>query len=188
MVNKIRSLIIYFYYRLIDERLAPYYLQYKGVQFDRKAIILRGVPYVARGPNSIIRLGAHAVLNSRERSNSLALDHATSLLTYENARIIVGDHCAMSGTIIVAQTSVEIGEYTIIGANTRIYDTDFHPTDPDQRREHPTRGAKTKPISIGKNVFIGCHVHILKGVTVADNAVVPAGLVVYRDFPETRDN
>lgn len=37
---------------------------------------------------------------------------------------------------------------------------------------------------IGKHVWIGSNVVILKGVTIGDNAVIGAGCVVDRDVPE----
>jgi len=183
MLTRLRSSVFRFYYRLIDVHIGLYYLRHKGVQFDPPAITLDGIPDVRRSPEGTVKIGSYVSLYSRERSNPLALDHATTFITYNNARIVIGDRCSLSGTIIVAQSGIEIGDYTMIGANTRIYDTDFHSTDPAIRREHPTRNTKTRPITIGSNVFIGCHVHILKGVSIADNAVVPAGSIIYRDFP-----
>ena len=40
----------------------------------------------------------------------------------------------------------------------------------------------TKPISIGKNCFIGCNALILKGTVLGDNCVVGAGAVVSGKF------
>lgn len=39
------------------------------------------------------------------------------------------------------------------------------------------------PIVIGRNVWIGANVTILKGVTVGDDAVVAAASVVTKDVP-----
>jgi len=39
-------------------------------------------------------------------------------------------------------------------------------------------------ISIGKNVLIGARVFILPGVTIGDNAIVPANTTIYRDVPK----
>lgn len=40
-----------------------------------------------------------------------------------------------------------------------------------------------KPITIGRNVWIGAHATILPGVTIGDHAVIGAGAVVTRDVP-----
>ena len=41
----------------------------------------------------------------------------------------------------------------------------------------------SNPIKIGRDVWIGCRVTILPGVTIGDHAVVGAGAVVNRDVP-----
>lgn len=38
-------------------------------------------------------------------------------------------------------------------------------------------------MKIGKNVFIGARVSILKGVNIGDDAVIAAGSVVIKDIP-----
>jgi acetyltransferase-like isoleucine patch superfamily enzyme len=75
--------------------------------------------------------------------------------------------------VIAAVKEISIGDNTIIGIQTVIYDTDWHGID----------GAKVKvePVSIGKNVWIGARAIILKGVKIGDNAVVAAGSVVTHD-------
>jgi maltose O-acetyltransferase len=40
------------------------------------------------------------------------------------------------------------------------------------------QGYEGKPITIGRNVWLGAHVIVLPGVTIGDNAVVGAGSVV----------
>ena len=39
------------------------------------------------------------------------------------------------------------------------------------------------PIVVGKDVWIGAHATILKGVTIGDGAIIAAGAVVTRDVP-----
>lgn len=39
------------------------------------------------------------------------------------------------------------------------------------------------PIVLGKNVWVGSHATILKGVTIGDGSVVAAGAVVTKDVP-----
>ena len=187
-VAKIRSYIIFTYRWIINTKIAPMYMIHKGVKMDIGTARFNGIPFVSKSPTGKIVIGSNALINSSERSNPLAVDHPTSFLTYKDSRIQIGDNCSFSGTIIVAHNSIKIGDNTMIGANSKIYDTDFHPMDYKMRESHPTKHAKTRPIIIGSNVFIGCHVHILKGVTIHDNAVVPAGTFVRRDFPEISEN
>ncbi len=95
--------------------------------------------------------------------------------------IILGDGVGLSGVSVVAQKGVEIGANTLIGSGAIIWDTDFHPLDPEQRRVHQTQGAASAAIHIGRDVFVGARAMILKGVTIGDGAVVGAGAVVTKN-------
>lgn len=82
--------------------------------------------------------------------------------------------------IILDVCEVEIGDQTQIGPAVQILTAD-HPRDPAQRAE----GVEfSKPVTIGRNVWIGGGAIILPGVTIGDDAVIGAGSVVTRDVPE----
>ena len=66
------------------------------------------------------------------------------------------------------------------GINCQIIDSDFHDLDPKRRM---TGIPKTAKVVIGKNVFIGNNVSILKGVTIGDNSIIGNGAVVTKSFP-----
>lgn len=83
--------------------------------------------------------------------------------------------------IISECEGIEIGEKTLIGVNVEIIDSDFHDLNPDNRLMGTPETGK---ISIGKNVFIGNNVKILKGVTIGDNSVIGNGAVVVKSIPE----
>jgi len=99
-----------------------------------------------------------------------------------DAKISVGAFTQLSNNVsIVAMQSVDIGEHCLIGDMTQIFDCDFHEIDPARR------GAgvgPVEPVSIGKNVWIGSRVQILRGVQVGDNSVIGAGSVVTRSIPK----
>ena len=84
----------------------------------------------------------------------------------------------MSGTTIYARKNIEIGDNTLIGANTKIFDNDFHPINIESRNMNVQQKISAKPIIIGKNCFIGCNAIILKGTILEDGCVVGAGSVV----------
>ncbi len=44
-------------------------------------------------------------------------------------------------------------------------------------------GCEVPPVTIGNDVWIGCHAIVLAGVTVGDGAVIGAGAVVTKDVP-----
>lgn len=83
------------------------------------------------------------------------------------------------GCTLLDTCSITIGDHTLIGPETGIY-TACHPIDPFIRLENQEYG---KPITIGKNVWIGGHCVILPGVTIGDNSVIGAGSVVTKDIP-----
>jgi len=71
-----------------------------------------------------------------------------------------------------------------IASNCYFADTDAHPLDPERRaRNEPPDPDSVKPIRICRNAWIGHGVHVLKGVTVGEGAIVAAGAVVVKDVP-----
>lgn len=89
--------------------------------------------------------------------------------------------CNNSLNIICAKTLIEIGDNVLIGYNVHIIDSDFHDLKPSKRLANTY---KCDPVKIGKNVFIGSNVTILKGVVIGENSVVASGAVVTNSFPE----
>lgn len=74
---------------------------------------------------------------------------------------------------------IRIGEGTQIGPAVQIYAAD-HPRD----RETRLRGLECgKPVTVGKNVWIGGGAILLPGITVGDDAVIGAGTVVTKNVP-----
>ena len=67
-----------------------------------------------------------------------------------------------------------------VGTNVEIIDSDFHNLDPNLRN---SGNHKCKPVKIGRNVFVGSNVKILKGVTIGENSVIANGSVVVKDIP-----
>ena len=82
-----------------------------------------------------------------------------------------------SGCCFQDQGGVTLGDGCLVGHNVV-----FATLDHDKRPER--RGDMTAaPIVVGKDVWIGAHATILKGVTIGDGAIVAAGAVVTRDVP-----
>lgn len=82
--------------------------------------------------------------------------------------------------IILDVCEVGIGDLTQIGPGVQILTAD-HPRDALQRSEGIEFG---KPVTIGRNVWIGGGAIILPGVTIGDDAIIGAGSVVTRDVAE----
>jgi acetyltransferase-like isoleucine patch superfamily enzyme len=92
------------------------------------------------------------------------------------ANVIFGHNCT-----IAARESILIGDDCLIAEMVSIRDHD-HRLD---RLDVPTRdqGAVCSPVRIGRNVWLGSKVTVLKGVTIGENAVIGANSVVTRDIP-----
>jgi len=84
--------------------------------------------------------------------------------------------------VILDVVAVTIGDATQIGPGVQILTAD-HPRDPDQRKQMLEFG---RPVSIGRNAWIGAGAIILPGVTIGDDAIIGAGSVVTRDVPAGR--
>ncbi len=83
------------------------------------------------------------------------------------------------GCIILDVVAVRIGAGTQISPGVQILTAD-HPRDPATRGQMLEFG---RPITIGRNVWIGGGALVLPGVTIGDDAIVGAGSVVTRDVP-----
>jgi maltose O-acetyltransferase len=81
--------------------------------------------------------------------------------------------------VILDVVAIAIGAGTQIGPAVQIYAAD-HPRDPALRRTGLELG---RPVTIGRNAWIGGGAIILPGVTIGDDAVIGAGSVVTRDVP-----
>lgn len=141
-----------------------------------------GLPRIERTNGGKITLGKGVILRSSACSNTAGAFHPVSLCTIGNGHISIGNNSGLSSTVIVSESSVTIGKNVLIGVNTSIIDTDFHPVDAVQRRIPHTHG-KTSPITIGDDVFIGMNSIILKGVTIGKGAVIAANSVVTKSIP-----
>jgi acetyltransferase-like isoleucine patch superfamily enzyme len=165
----------------MDRVMTPLWLRCLGIQMGEGCSFV-GRPIISRAPGARIALGNAVKIFSRFDSNPAGLPHPTILAALaEDSAILIGEQTGISGASIVARSAVTIGKRVLIGAGACIWDTDFHPVDPNQRQEHPTREARSAPVWIDQDVFIGARAIILKGVTIGRGAVIGAGAVVTRD-------
>jgi maltose O-acetyltransferase len=81
--------------------------------------------------------------------------------------------------IILDVAAVTIGDKTQIGPGVQILTAD-HPRDGAERESGLEFG---RPITIGRNVWIGGGALILPGVRIGNDAIIGAGSVVTRDVP-----
>ncbi|WP_177217431.1 acyltransferase [Thermoflexibacter ruber] len=130
-----------------------------------------------------VKFGTGIRLISDSYFSEPGINHPVMIrLMNKNAKLTVGNNVGISGGGICVQTEVEIGNDVMLGANSFITDTDFHPVGPENRRRS-REGVGTKKVTIEDNVFLGMNVIVLKGVTIGKNSIVGAGSVVATDIP-----
>lgn len=106
----------------------------------------------------------------------------------------IGDYCYFTNAVLLCELELRIGNYVMIGWNTTIADTDFHPISPAERIadavacSHLGAGRPRPPIArkaviIEDDVCIGPNATILKGVRIGKGSYIEAGSLVTRDVP-----
>ena len=108
--------------------------------------------------------------------------HFTSKVTGP-ARIQIGKDVwisfASSGGCYIqgGRNPIKIGDNTIFAPGVKIISANHDPKDLNKQIE-------AEPIEIGKHCWIGANAVILPGVKLGDRAIVGAGAVVTKSFPE----
>lgn len=156
-------------------------------------------PNVSIGDRSIIS-GQQAFKRFRSlRTPALEIGSNTTLdglhfAIGEHGAVAIGDYCCLSNVVLLCEHSIRIGRYVVIGWNTTLADTDFHPLDPAMRiadavacsplgRGHSRPAIDARPVVIDDDVFIGPASVILKGVHIGTGAFVEPGSIVTRAVP-----
>lgn len=155
-------------------------LRYRHVECRGKLTIHGKIRIFGHGK---IVVGNDVIINSCLSSNPIGGDTQMVISVKPGAELLIGDRVGMSNAAIVCHERITIGDRTIIGGGTKIYDSNFHSIDYRERGDYAHETVITKPISIGEDVFIGAHSIILKGVTIGDRSIVAAGSVVTKDIP-----
>jgi len=158
-------------------------LENSGIEIEQNVKFV-GQPLITNVKDSTIKIGAGCIFNSKFTSNVAGINHPCILTTMRpNAKIEIGENSGFSGATIVAYNHVKIGNNVNVGVNACIYDSDFHPIDAEDRRNHSTEAIKDKPIIIEDDVWIGANVIVLKGVTIGCRSIIGAGSIVTTNVP-----
>ena len=125
--------------------------------------------FIELGRNSTLHFTGRATLRGESR-----------IVLAEGARLVIGDHCMLRERIwISAHQEISMGDGSGIGQDGMVIDSDVHPVTTDGKNQ-----VTTKPVHIGKNVWVGAHCIILKGVTIGDETIIGAGSLVSKDVPD----
>ncbi len=105
----------------------------------------------------------------------------------------VGDDSVLVGARFMCDNEIRVGRRVLISYNVLIADSDFHPLDPELRKQDAVANSPfgngrrppvaARPVVIEDDVLIGMGAIILKGVHVGAGAQVYPGAVVTSDVP-----
>jgi acetyltransferase-like isoleucine patch superfamily enzyme len=106
----------------------------------------------------------------------------------------IADYCYFTNVVVLCELAVRIGSYVVIGWNTAIADSDFHPLAPALRVADaiacsPLAEGRARPpierraVVIEDDVWIGPNVTILKGVRIGAGSFIEPGALITRDIP-----
>ncbi len=154
---------------------------------------------VLLGPNTDLT-GPHIFRQFRSRvvpaliiGANCTMDNVHFALGKEG-RVEIGDYCYFTNAMLLCELDLRIGNYVVLGWNTAIADTDFHPIAPAERiadaiacsplgRGRPRPEIVRRPVVIGDDVWIGPNATILKGVHIGSGSFIEPGALVTRDVP-----
>jgi acetyltransferase-like isoleucine patch superfamily enzyme len=190
MGGAMNSLIKYLYFGILGKihsiivRIKQFvdfiYLRYHGVETSFGYVKLLGFPIIQRVPGSVIKIGKGVTLVSSLKHNIAGINHPVILATlHKNAAITIDDGSGASGTVICAVNKISIGKHVALGANCKIYDSDFHPVQPGKRlRQKSILDARNASVIIGDHTWIGEGAIVLKGACMELGAVLSARSVL----------
>lgn len=178
MLEKIRNFIS----KILEDRNSAYI---------RKNVTLKGMNYRFKRTSGIS-------LEDGSDKNDIVLGDTVwmygTLASQNHGKIIFGNNSRIGAySKIGAVQSVTVGDYTAIADYVVIMDNNNHPVNPEDRlfmrkteegsKYRKWRYSDSKPIIIGRNVWIGSFARITKGVTIGDGSIIAANAVVTKDVP-----
>jgi acetyltransferase-like isoleucine patch superfamily enzyme len=155
-----------------------------------------------------VRIGAGCFIECKEsfrryfstRDPGLIMGNNTMVYTWTmfsidpSGTVEIGDDAVLVGALFMCAERIRLGKRVIVSYNVTIADCDFHPRDPDLRKQDAMASAPmgdpsrrpplvARPVVIEDDVWIGIGAIILKGVHIGQGARIGAGAVVTADVP-----
>lgn len=149
-----------------------------------KGFSSKGLIFIKNSTGKIV-IGNNVRINSSHWSNPIGIGFKTYFQIIGTGQLIIDDNCGISNSAFTCAKKIYVGKNVYIGSGCKIYDTDFHPINPNDRFGQCKNSAATvtKEIVINDGAFIGGGSFILKGTIIGENSVIGAGSVVSGSVP-----
>lgn len=144
----------------------------------------------------LLKIGKHNVGTVDCRYSRSILENSGTIIINGNAQIGAGSKISvMEGGVlelgsdfsitgqsqIICGKHIKFGNRCLMSWDILVMDTDFHKITEKSGNKILNPPA---PIIIGDHVWIGCRTTILKGVEIADNAIIAAGATITRSITD----
>lgn len=129
---------------------------------------------VRLGPGCEVTVGRGATVRLR----SVVVGRGCQIIAGPGACIDISAASIGPHSVIVARERIDIGEGSLLAEMTVVRDSDH---DRDGGSALTCGHHRSDPVRIGRDVWLGAHATVLRGVQIADGATVGAGAVVTRD-------
>lgn len=160
--------------------------QYKLKQLKKKSII---------GERFVFNLNTE--VSSRNKYDIKIEDNVMlygQLVSMDGGKIKIGQYTNIrEGCKVFCSNSISIADNVIFADNVIISDTNHHPIHPKDRLKMIASGwssdlwswknAKSIPVVIESNVWLGQYSRVLKGVRIGENSIIASNSVVTKDVP-----
>lgn len=186
MVKKMKKLILWYIHKCNSLKEKWYNTKFHFLLWinnvnGKDVHVCKGCPIIDIQEGAVINWGVNIWFNNYHNTSW----YTPCMIHVGKSGVLkIGNNSGANGTLIYCDNQISIGSHVNIGGGTRIYDTNFHNMDWKFRREPKlNKIAKTAPVIIGEDVFIGTNCIIGKGVHIGDRSIIAAGSVVVKDIP-----
>lgn len=114
-------------------------------------------------PDSTIKIGNSFTSRSGESSGIVPI--TSKIMVRDGGQLLIGNNCGISNAVILCKKSITIGNNVLVGGGSMINDSNHHSLNWLDRTNGmlDKQNAKSSPIVICDNVFIGACSIIMKG-------------------------
>ena len=130
-------------------------------------------PFKAHAKVNIVGPGS-VFINKNSSAYFNAFKGLTIVTLSKDAEVIIGKNCSLGGLIIRCRNKIKIKDRTMT-ADSLIQDTNFINLEMTKTLLGGSELMESKPIVIGKNVWLGARSCILGGSNIGDDSVIARG-------------